>query len=110
MNIMGHPKEAFLCSNCLELFMARPSVFKLAMGCYWLFHFLQATKSQNVLTYKFTVNQLLQKSASVISGTALLNYKERQMELQSWADNTKKGNFCYKVGQLLLQGGSRITK
>ena len=90
MNIMGHPKEAFLCSNCLELFMARPSVFKLAMGCYWLFHFLQATKSQNVLTYKFTINQLLQKSASVIiSGTALLNYKERQVELQSWADNTK---------------------
>ena len=70
--------------------MACPSVFKLAMGCYWLFHFLQATKSQNVLTYKFTINQLLQKSASVIiSGTALLNYKERQVELQSWADNTK---------------------
>ena len=58
VNIMGH-----LCSICLELFLTRSSLFKLVMACYWLFHFLQKTKSQNVLPYKFTVNQLLQSSA-----------------------------------------------
>ena len=36
------------------------------MACYWLFHFLQTATSQNVLTYKFTLNQLLQMYASVI--------------------------------------------
>ena len=56
---MGHPKETWLCSTCLELFMACSIIFKLAKACYWLFHFLKATKSQNVLTYKFTINQVL---------------------------------------------------
>ena len=60
-------KETFLCSACLELFLARSSLFKLTMACYWLFHFLQASTSQNVLSHKFTsLTQLLQRSASVI--------------------------------------------
>ena len=36
------------------------------MTCYWLFHCLQATTSQNVLSHKFTLTELLQRSASVI--------------------------------------------
>ena len=77
-------------STCLELFLARSNLFKLAMACYWLFQFLQVTKSQNFLTYKFTINQLLQSNASVvISGTAFLNYKAGQVVLQSRAVNTK---------------------
>ena len=76
-------------STCLELFLARSNLFKLAMACYWLFQFLQVTKSQNFLTYKFTINQLLQSNASVvISGTAFLNYKAGQVVLQSRAVNT----------------------
>ena len=76
--------------TCLELFLARSNLFKLAMACYWLFQFLQVTKSQNFLTYKFTINQLLQSNASVvISGTAFLNYKAGQVVLQSRAVNTK---------------------
>ena len=99
INIMGHPKETFLCSTCLELFLACSSLFKPAITCYWLFHFLQKTKSQNVLTYKFTVNQLLQKSASVIiSGTAFLNYKLAQMV------------WYYKAGQVIQSRAIFITK
>ena len=76
----GQSKETFVCSTCLELFLACSSLFKLAVACYWLFHFLQATKLQNVLTYKFTINQFLQRSASVITnGTAFLNYKVGQV-------------------------------
>ena len=36
------------------------------MTCYWLFHCLQATTSQNVLSHKFTLTEFLQRSASVI--------------------------------------------
>ena len=48
------------------------------------------TESQNVLTYKFTINQLLQKITSVIiSGKTVLDYKAGQVVLQNWAGNTK---------------------
>ena len=81
------------------------------MACYWLFRFSQVTKSQNVLTYKFTINQLLQRTTSIIiSGTAFLNHKVGQVVSQSWVGNTKQGSFYYKVRQLLLQGGTIITK
>ena len=59
-------KETFLCSAGLDLFLASSSLFKLTMTCYWLFHCLQATTSQNVLSHKFTLTELLQRSASVI--------------------------------------------
>ena len=87
---MGHPKETFLWSTCLELFLTRSSLFKFAIACYCLFYFLQMTESQNVLTYKFTINQLLQKITSVIiSGKTVLDYKAGQVVLQNWAGNTK---------------------
>ena len=59
------------------------------MACYWLFRFLQATTSQNVLTYKFTLNQLLQRRASI------LIKQDSFFELQSEA------KWYYKVGQVL---------
>ena len=65
------------------------SLFKLSMAWYWLFIFLQATTSQNVLTYKFTLNQLLQRSASI------LIKQDSFFELQSEA------KWNYKVGQVL---------
>ena len=52
INITGHPKETFLCSICLELFMERSSLFKFAMAFYRLFHFLQVTKSQKSTSTK----------------------------------------------------------
>ena len=71
------------------------------MACSWLLHFLKVMMSQNVLTYTFTINQLLQRSTSVIiSGRAFLNYKAAEVVLQSRAGNTKYGNsYYYKVGQ-----------
>ena len=68
------------------------------MACYWLFRFLQATTSQNVLTYKFTLNQLLQRSASVVIK------QDSFFELQS------KAKWYYKVGQVLQSRVIFITK
>ena len=74
------------------------SLFKLTMACYLLFYFLQATTSQNVLTYKFTLKQLLQRSASVIIK------QDSFFELQSEA------KWYYKVGQVLQSRVIFITK
>ena len=91
-------KKSFLCSTCLELFLACSSLFKLAVACYWLLHFLQATASQNVLTYKFTLNQLLRRSASVIIKQD--SFFELQSETQRY----------YKVGQVLESRVIFVTK
>ena len=68
------------------------------MACYWLFHFLHATASQNVLTYKFTLNQLLQRSASVI------------IKQDSFFESQNEAKWYYKVGQVLQSRGIFITK
>ena len=60
-------------------------------------HFLQGTTSQNVLTYKFTLNQLLQMSTSVIIK------QDRFFELQSEAK-------WYYKGQVLQSRVIFITK
>ena len=91
-------KNSFLCSTCLEFFLACSSLFKLAVACYWLLHFLQATASQNVLTYKFTLNQLLRRSASVIIKQD--SFFELQSETQRY----------YKVGQVLESRAIFVTK
>ena len=68
------------------------------MACYCLFHSLQARTSQNVLTYKFTLNQLLQRSASVIIKRN--SFFELQMEAK----------WYYKVGEVLQSRVIFITK
>ena len=60
------------------------------MACSILFHFLQATTSQNVLTSKFAINQF---HADFIT--------------KDWKHNYKVGQL--KVGQV-LQTGTGITK
>ena len=73
-------------------------LFKLTMACYWFFQLLQATTSQNVLTYKFTLNQLLKRSASVIVKRD--SFFELQWEVK----------WYYKVGQVLKRRTIFITK
>ena len=82
----------------------------LAIPCYRLFHFLQVTTSQNVLSYKFTLNQLLQGSASVIikrdclfelQSEAKWYYKVAQVQQIRAIFIIKWGNLFYKVGQQL---------
>ena len=75
------------------VFSSLSSLFKLTMAC----HFLQGTTSQNVLTYKFTLNQLLQMSTSVIIK------QDRFFELQSEAK-------WYYKGQVLQSRVIFITK
>ena len=55
---------------------------------------LQATTSQNVLTSKFTVNQLH------------IDFKAKQVVLQSKVGIIKWGSFNYKVEQLLISGAT----
>ena len=69
------------------------------MACSRPFHFLQATKSQNVLTCKFTTNQL---HADFITKEFKRCYEMGQLQvvqvLQSGAGITKRDNFVTKWG------------
>ena len=57
-------------------------------------HFLQVTTSHNVLTCKFFINQLLQRSASVIiKRGCCFELQSRASGIESRAVTTKWGNF-----------------
>ena len=70
------------------------------MVCSGSFHFLQATTSQNILTCKFTVNQLY--VAFITKEYKGVRYEVGQLKvgqvLQSGVGITRRGNFRYKVG------------
>ena len=57
--------ESTWCVCRVELLLARSRLSQLAMACSQSFHCLQATKSQNILTCNFTINQLLKRSVRV---------------------------------------------
>ena len=102
INITGHPKETFLSSTCLELILARSSLFKLPMACYWLLHFLQAMKLHKSTSTK--------ECKCYYKRDSFYELQTRQVVLQSRAGNRKLGNFYYKEGWLLLQGGAIIRQ
>ena len=70
------------------------------MACSVSFHFLQATASQNVLTSKFTINQL---HVDFITKDSQRHYKVGQLKegyiLQTGRGITKRDSFYLKVGQ-----------
>ena len=75
------------------------------MACSRSFHFLQATTLRNVLTCKFTINQLLQRSARVIIK------RDSFFELQRGASGIAKQGRYYQVEQFLSKSGATfITK
>ena len=57
INVIGRRQRAFLYSTCLELSLSRSRLFWPLMASSGTFHFLQATTSHNILTYKFTITQ-----------------------------------------------------
>ena len=71
-------------------------------ACSASFHFLQATTSQNVLTRKFTINQL---HVNFITKDCKRHYKVVQLKvvITNW-------DRYYKAGQLLFKSGAMITK
>ena len=81
MSLVAH-KEG--CFSLFHLFGVVSGTFQLAMTCSQLFRFLQAMVSQNILTGKFTINQLLQSSVSVIIK------RNNFFELQSRASSITK--------------------
>ena len=88
-------KETFPCSTCLKL---------ASTSLLWLvprrFIFFQATASHNVLTYKFTMNQL---HVDFITKHFQGHYKVGQLKvgqvLQIGTGIIKRDNFYIKVGQ-----------
>ena len=70
------------------------------MACSASFRFLQATKSQNIMTCKFTMNQL---HVDFITQDSKRHYKVGQLivgeVLQIGPDITKQDNFYLKAGQ-----------
>ena len=70
------------------------------MACFASFYFLQATTSQNVLTSKFTINQL---HVDFITKDCKRYYKVGQLKvgyvLQIGTGIAKRDNFYLKMGQ-----------
>ena len=69
------------------------------MACSVSFHFLKGTTSQNVLTSKFTINQL---HVDFIRKDFKRHYKVGQLKIGQvlqTAGITKRDNFYLKVGQ-----------
>ena len=100
----GYPKKGGV--SLFHLFGVASGTFYPFSACYSLLRvirLLQATTSQNVLICKFTINQLLQRSASVIikriKRDRFLNCKAGQAVLPSREGAFKWDNFYYKVGQ-----------
>ena len=95
-----HQEGGFLCSTCLELFLARSSLFQLAMVCSASFHFLQVTAPQDFSTCNFTMNQLY---VDFITKNCKRHYKVGQVGqvLQIGTGITKRDNFYLKVRQSL---------
>ena len=58
MSLVDHIEEGFSLFHLLGVVSGTFQTLYLVMACSEPFHFLQATKSQNVLTSKFTINQL----------------------------------------------------
>ena len=90
MSLLAYKGEGFLLSHLIGVALERSRLFQLAMACSQSFHCLLATKSQNILTCNFTINQLLKRSQSL--------YKAGQLfELQSGAIFTTKWGNNYEV-------------
>ena len=94
MSMATHKEAGFFCSSC----------FKSLLTCYGLFQVVQLSTCndiQNVLTCKFTINQL---HVDFITKECKRYYKVGQLKegqvLQSGAGFTKLGNFFHKFGQL----------
>ena len=81
----------------LKLFLARSRLFQLAVTSSELFYCLQATKSQKILTFSFTINQLLSRSVRVFIK------QDSFSELQSGIIFAAKSGNNYKVVQYKRQ-------
>ena len=74
-------------------------------------NFLQVTASHNVLTCKFSINQLLQRSASVIiKRGCCFELQSRASGIESKAVTTKCGNVLLQRGATLIKNGQKIKK
>ena len=98
MSLVTHKEGDFFLLHLFVVLSSLFSLFKLTMACYWLFHFLPATTSQNVLTYKLTLNQLLQRKGSVI------------IKQDSFLELQREAKWYYKEGQVLQSKEIFITK
>ena len=97
MPLLPYKEEGFSFFHLIRVALARSRLFQLAMACSQSFHCLQATKSQNILTCNFTINQLLKRSVRVFIK------QESFFELQSGAIFTTKWGNNYKVVQYRRQ-------
>ena len=90
-------KKVFHCFTCFVLLLARCRLFQLALACSLSFNCLQATKSQNIVTCNFNINQLLKRRVRVSIK------QDSFFELQSGATFTTKWGNNYKVVQYRRQ-------
>ena len=91
MSLLAYKEEGFSFFQLIGVASSMFQTFQLAMACPQSFHFLQATKSLNILACNFTTNQLLKRSVRVFIK------QESFFELQSGAIFTTKWGNNYKV-------------
>ena len=101
MSLVAHQEGDF---SLFYMFEVVSGTFQPLLACYGLFRvvsfFFQATASHNVLTYKFTMNQL---HVDFITKHCQGHYKVGQLKvgqvLQIGTGIIKRDNFYIKVGQ-----------
>ena len=86
MSLLVYKEEGFSLFHLIGAASGTFQTFPAWYACSDSLHFLQATKSQNILTCNFTVNQLLKRSENSL-------YKAGRL---FWI--TKQGNFTTKWG------------
>ena len=96
------------------LFRVNSGSSQLVLACYGLFRvvlLLQATTSQNVLIWKFTINQLHFRFYWKV-GEALLQLEAAWMYYKVWQVLLQSATtfLYYKVGNMVLQYRARIAK
>ena len=112
INFIGHtPRRLFFCSTCLEMFLACYSLFQLDTSLFGVVPFFTSNvMSQNVLTFKFTINQL---HVGFITKDCKYHYNVGQLKvgfvLQIGPGITKQNNFFKKVGQQLQSNAVQKT-
>ena len=97
MSLLVYKEEGFSLFHLIGAASGTFQTFPAWYACSDSLHFLQATKSQNILTCNFTVNQLLKRSVRVFIK------QDSFFELQSGAIFATKWGNNYKVMQYRKQ-------
>lgn len=109
INVIGHPQRTRIYFFYMSGVVSES--LHIVPSCCGSFRFLKTMTSHNVLTCKFTKNELhvtfchKKGQALLQSGTTLMYYKVGQVLLQNGA-----AFLCFPAGQVVLQSEAIVAK